>query len=134
MSSNIADYLCEHGCENCQKYFDDGRDNCRTCGLDLNFANEEDEEDDEFIITVENFLKNQNQNYKVVKHQGESHISIYAEFNCNVLNKRYGCYSECGKCHAKYGCNVSSEFNNLCEKNGYAFEWVCSGVGGLFKQ
>jgi hypothetical protein len=34
-------------CDDCRGYFDAGKDNCKTCGFDLNSYNQIDDDDDE---------------------------------------------------------------------------------------
>ena len=60
-------------------------------------------------------------------------ILIFIEYNCNVYKKGIG-WTECGKCHCKYNCNISREFINICNKYGYSMEWINSCVAGLFEK
>ena len=61
-------------------------------------------------------------------------ILIFAEYNCNIYDKRWKCWKECGNCHCHYSCNTSKEFNNLIAKNGYTMEWINCCIAGLYKK
>ena len=106
-------------------------DTCQECfeakELDTLFAKE-----------LEVFLRKQHEGYRVRLNNEEKYwksrckIITTAEFNCNVYDRKCG-WTECRKCHIKYGCNMSREFKNFIETRGYKCEFLDCCRTGLFR-
>ena len=72
-------------------------------------------------------------NTRYEDYETKANILIFAEFNCNIPDKKNGWVS-CGKCDCHYGCHTSQRFQDLIEKNNYEMDWENCCIAGLYKK
>lgn len=96
--------------------------------------------EDIFIAKLKKLLSQPDGDYIVKKntnyedYETDADILVFAEFNCNIYCRRTRSWVPSRKCHLHYGCHISTEFYELCNRYGYTFEWENCCMAGLYKK